>query len=147
MTSSPPPYPPQPLDKFDPTPPWLPQEKPKVVTWFTAYAVFMAAVYAVCGAVGVLSLVASEQQIRSWEAEPADVRLQGGFLLVLGFIFMPAFGAAPLLPRRKWVWVYDLVLVAIGLTSMCCWPATIPILIYFVKPETRAWFENPGRGG
>ena len=50
------------------------------------------------------------------------------------------FGAAPFLPRRPWVWIYDLVLICLGLTSVCCLPATIPLLVYWLKPEAKSWF-------
>jgi len=51
-----------------------------------------------------------------------------------------AFGMAPFLPRRPGVWVYDVVLIALGLTSACLWPITIPLLIFWIKPENKLWF-------
>jgi hypothetical protein len=39
------------------------------------------------------------------------------------------------------VWIYQIVLIGLGLTSVCCLPATVPLLISYVKPEVKAWFE------
>ena len=146
--SFPPPYqgypPPYPGHPPPPIPPALPlAEKPRVLTWFVAYATFMAIVYALCVAGGAWVLAVPTDALASRDLDPAEVQIQGALLLVISLPLMLAFGAAPFLPRRKWVWVYDLVLVAIGLTSVCCLPITIPLLIYFIKPETKAWFESP----
>jgi hypothetical protein len=46
------------------------------------------------------------------------------------------------LPRRPWVWVYDMVVICIGLTSCCIMPAALPLLIYWIKPEVKAWFQQ-----
>lgn len=135
-------YPPQPMPQ--PMPPAMPPaEKPRVLTWFVAYATFMAIVYASCVAGGAWVLTLPEAALTSRDIDPTEVQIQGAVLLVIGLPLMLAFGVAPFLPRRKWVWVYDLVLIAIGLTSVCCLPITIPLLIYFIKPETKAWFESP----
>ncbi|MGB7159266.1 MAG: hypothetical protein WBD40_14450 [Tepidisphaeraceae bacterium] len=58
----------------------------------------------------------------------------------MGVPLAAVFGVAPFLPRRPWVWIYDLVLICLGLTSICCMPATIPLLIFWLKPEAKAWF-------
>jgi len=46
------------------------------------------------------------------------------------------------LPRKPWVWIYDLVIICIGLTSCCTMVASIPLLIYWLKPDVKAWFER-----
>jgi hypothetical protein len=38
------------------------------------------------------------------------------------------------------VWVYDIVLICLGMTSVCCMPVTIPLLIFWIKPDAKAWF-------
>lgn len=32
-------------------------------------------------------------------------------------------------------WIYNLVLLGLGLTSCCTWPATIPLMIYWIKDK------------
>ena len=69
-----------------------------------------------------------------------EVKLQGTMMLALGFIFLIPFAIAPFLPKVPWVWVYGIVMIAIGMTSLCCLPATIPLLIFWIKPEARQYF-------
>jgi hypothetical protein len=44
------------------------------------------------------------------------------------------------MPRRPWAWIFGLVLICIGLTSLCCLPVAIPLLLSWLKPETKSYF-------
>lgn len=68
------------------------------------------------------------------------MQIVGVVFAVIGVPLGVVFAAAPFLPRRPWVWVYDLVLIILGLTSCITWPLTIPLLIYWLKAETKWWF-------
>ena len=39
-----------------------------------------------------------------------------------------------------WLWIYDLIIICLGMTSACFWPAVIPLLIFWLKPETKRHF-------
>jgi hypothetical protein len=58
----------------------------------------------------------------------------------MGVALAAPFAVAPFLPRRRWVWVLHVVLIALGMTSCACIPATVPLLIFWIRPETQAWF-------
>jgi hypothetical protein len=63
-------------------------------------------------------------------------------VMVLG-ICVPlcaAFTAGIFLKPAPWVWVYDIVLIAIGLTSCLTMIASIPLLIQWLKPEVQRYF-------
>ena len=137
----PPPFPPPGYPAYGGMPPPTLPGRPRVLTWFIAYCIFMALLYAACVAGGAWVLSMPEHELTSWDMDLVEARIQGGVFLAIGLPLMAAFGLGPVLPRRKWVWVYDIVLIAIGLTSVCCLPVTVPLLIYFIKPETKAWFE------
>lgn len=114
-----------------------PALRPEVVSWFKVYAAAMALLYALVllfAAAVILMGVFAE------DIDPVEMAFLGVIMGGLGFVLMVAFAAALFLPQRPWVWVYDLVLIAIGLTSCVTMIATIPLLIYWIKPETRAWF-------
>ena len=123
-------------------PPWPPVERPGVIRWFNGYAVCMAIVYALCVIAGVVFLTLSEETLRAEGTDVMEVRIQGVALLVVGIPLMLVFAAGPLAPRRNWVWIFHIVLMGIGLTSVCCLPATIPLLIAYIKPEVKTWFEK-----
>jgi hypothetical protein len=113
-----------------------PETRPGVLAWFTAYCVLMALVYGVFALLGVVMLFASS----STQTDRVVAIFQGLAFLGFGLVAAGVFGAAPFLPRRPWVWIYDLVLICLGLTSVCCLPATIPLLVYWLKPEAKWWF-------
>src|SRR5512134_1365332 len=107
-------------------------DAPPVLMWYRIYAGLMAAMYVVVTLVGV--------SLPMWMppggAEDPPPWL---FALIFGCIGAPfsgAYIAAFFLPRRPWVWIYHLVLICIGLTSACCMMASIPLLIFWIKPET-----------
>ena len=111
---------------------------PGVLPWFKAYAGFMALLYLAVLAGGVFLL------LKDWttvpDVDPVEMRINGWVLTAVGPPLMLAFGLALFLPLKKWVWIYDVVLIGIGLTSCCFWPVCIPLLIFWVRPETRRWF-------
>lgn len=102
----------------------------------------MSAVYVLCIVMGIFMLV--------FRNEGADERNSATELLITGVILIAVglglsivFGLAPFLRPAPWLWVYHIVLIAIGLTSVCCFPICIPLLIAWIKPETKAYFYQP----
>ena len=69
-----------------------------------------------------------------------EATMMGALLGGLGFVFFVMYLVPYVLPRRPWVWVYDIVLIAIGLTSCLTLPLALPLLIFWLKPEPKAWF-------
>ena len=112
-------------------------EAPPAVKWFRAYAALMAIIYV--AALGLIPLLL-------WLGEGAPEDEKAGLLItvvIIGIVSIPLLGiyiAAPFFPRRPWVWTFDLVLIAIGMTSCCTMPFAIPLLIFWIKPEAQAWF-------
>ena len=113
-----------------------PETRPGVIPWFAAYCLLMALLYGVFAVLGVIMLVVPTSN----QSDRVVAIIQGFVFLGLGLGLGGVFGVAPFLPRRPWVWIYDLVLICLGLTSVCCLPATIPLLVYWLKPETKWWF-------
>lgn len=42
--------------------------------------------------------------------------------------------------RKPWVHTLGTVVLALGMLNMCCIPVLIPLMIVWLKPETRRWF-------
>jgi hypothetical protein len=101
----------------------------------------MALLYLLCIVGGFVLLVFRGEIAASGSQDsPEDFWLLGLILVGMGIPLSIAYITAFFLPVRPWVWVYHLVLIAIGLTSACCWAASIPLLIFWIKPETQAYF-------
>lgn len=60
--------------------------------------------------------------------------------LVLGISLFVVCGLPLVLPPRPWVWIYDLIIIALGVASPCLLPACIPLIIFWSKPQTRSYF-------
>ena len=101
----------------------------------------MAAIYAGCLALGIVLLFLGEE-IAGWPPgeDPKTVFVYGVALAVTGAVLHSVCFSAFFLPRRPWAWVVHLVLIALGLTSCCTLPASIPLLVYWLKPDAQAWF-------
>ncbi len=115
---------------------------PAVYNWFVVYCVFMALLYLGFAAMGIVFMFSEPDP----EMSAAEAKMMGGLFLLLGLVFFVPYAIAPLLPRKSWVWVFGLVLICIGLTSACCLPACIPLLIFWSKPEMKQFYgrhSNP----
>ncbi len=113
------------------------QPKPPVMTWFVAYCVFMTLLYLFCFVVGIV-FVATEPTGRDMSADEA--RVMGMVFIGMGLVLAVPFAIGPFLPRKPGAWVFGLVLICLGLTSVCCLPVTVPLLIHWIKPETKSYF-------
>jgi len=110
---------------------------PPIWKFFIAYCAAMALLYLLCAALGVLSFFFIEPKNQE---EKISQIVTGALFIGLGAVLFLMFTAAPFLPKKPWVWVYDIVLIAFGLTSCLCLPVSIPLLIYWLKPEAKAFF-------
>jgi hypothetical protein len=119
---------------------------PGVVKWFRVYCGALALVYLAVIAGGIAFLVfgafGSHPQ-KSEEVPRVVLVAYAFFLMLLGAVFAAAFGAGVFLRPKPWVWVYAIVLITVGFTSPCCLPFSVPLLIFWLKPECKAYFGRP----
>ena len=111
---------------------------PPAYKWFVVYCVLMALVYLVLAVMGIVYMFAEPEPDMSAE----EAKIMGVVFLILGLLFCVPYALAPFLPRQSWVWVLGLVLICFGLTSLCCLPACIPLLIFWMKPEMKAFYNR-----
>jgi len=115
-------------------------QTPTVVRWYKVYAAFMAALY-VLVVLGILALWAFEAKwILDSEIPSIAWLAYLLFFLLLSLALAAAFLAVFFLAPKPWVWVYHLILICLGLSSPCLLPACVPLLIFWLKPETRAYY-------
>jgi len=117
----------------------MPTDTPKVLAWFKAYSALLAAVYLALAASSLIFFLFEPGALGRGTTK-AETIFFGLLLLGIGMVFAAAFVLPLFLKPKPWVWIYDLVLICIGLTSPCCMPASIPLLIYWLKPEAKAYF-------
>jgi MFS family permease len=110
---------------------------PPVFQWFRVYAWAMAALYV---GTALLSLLFFSGFLLDEGDEPWEGWMIGTVLLGMSVVFCAAFVAGAVLKPRPWVWIYDMVLICVGLSSCLTMGASIPLLIFWLKPETKAHF-------
>ncbi len=109
----------------------------KTFFWYRVYCGALAAIYLLVAALGI-ALAVYAPETREYRAE--ETFIMGVVYAVLGVVFLIVFAVALLLPRKPYNWIVGIVMMAIGMTSCCFLPFLIPLLIYWVKPETKAYF-------
>ncbi len=112
-------------------------QMPGVYSWFIVYCAIMALLQLMGVGMGVVILLVEPAEM---DMEPLEAAITGWSLVVVGVAVMIPLAAAPFLPRRRWVWVYDLVMICLGMTSCCCLPACVPLLVYWIRPDCRQFF-------
>jgi uncharacterized membrane protein HdeD (DUF308 family) len=100
----------------------------------------MAALYVACAFAGGFLMSANLGPYLHGR-DITEVRVQGIIMLALGIVLFFLFAAALFFPRKPWNWTFGIVLICLGMTSCCCLPACIPLLIYWIKPETKAYYQ------
>lgn len=113
-------------------------QRPAVWAWYVAFCAAMAIMWLMLVILGLSFILSGPPNP---EMSPDEARVMGLIFIVLGAALMLPYVAAPFLPRRKWAWVLGIVLIALSMTGACCLPAAIPLLIFWVKPETKAFFN------
>lgn len=111
---------------------------PGVWPWFIVYCVAMALMYLFVAGIGLVFFFVDPGAM---EMEPLEAMALGVIYSGLGLSLCVVFAVAPFLPRRKWVWIYDLVVICLGMTSCCTLPACVALLIFWIRPETRHFFR------
>jgi MFS family permease len=117
--------------------PFAPEDaRPGVVVWARVYAVAFALMYLAC-AVGGVFILSLDDEVHG---EKGSAVVQGVIMAGLGVVLMALSIVALVAPRKKWGWIVNVVLIGLGCSSCMCMPAAIPLLIFWLKPETKRWF-------
>jgi len=127
--------------RFDPSKASGAPRIPAVWYWYVAYCVAMALLYLACIGGGI-ALFAFADQLAAEDASssPLEFQIMGAILAAISVPLTVLFAAAPLL-RGKLGWILGIVAIGIGMTSACCLPACIPLLLFWIKPELKAYMR------
>lgn len=123
------------------------ERPPEAVYYFRIYAVLMILFLLVGFGFGLYLML--EPMLRGPSTLPGGSAVTGEliwglFLMILSFVFMVPHAIALFAGRARWN--YTLVTILLGLnllwgwTSCCGMIVTIPLLIAWMKPETKRYF-------
>lgn len=141
-----PPVPP-PLPPSFPPVPSLPlsaaaQPPPAVIDWYKAYCVLSALLYMTLILVGILFFFIHPGKSHGLLQGGAtfQIRVAGIVYILMGFLFMIPYLIGLFIPARPWGWIYGLIMICLSFNNCCCLPLSIPLLIFWIKPETQKHF-------
>ncbi len=112
---------------------------PPVWPWYCAFAIMMSLIYLVVSGFGIFMLVMPEE-LGLTSTDEIEARIQGFILVAVSLPFAIVFAVAPLLPKKPWAWMFHVVLICLCASSCACALFCIPLLIHWMKPETKAFF-------
>ena len=98
--------------------------------------------YVVCFVAGIgLIYIAPDLAAQDPEVDdPITFQIMGGGLILMSIALGSIFGMGPFLPRKRWAWIFGFVPICIGFTSICTLPFCIPLLIFWLRADTKAYF-------
>ena len=117
-------------------------ERPAVVGWYRLYCGFMVFLYVLVAGAGATLIVLGTRGVPVKDQDSTETIVMGIIYLCVAAALIVPFTIALFLPFRYWTWVYGIVMIALGMTSCCCLPATVPLLIYWIQPRTKDYFRN-----
>lgn len=112
-----------------------PAPQPGVVIWFKVYCAVLCTLYLLVSAASVVLLF-----VKPDPPEDPALPIVLGLILFVVSIGLFVLCLIPIVaPPRSWVWLYGLIVICVGLSS-CFLPACIPLLIWWIKPETKNYY-------
>jgi hypothetical protein len=105
--------------------------------WFRVYGWVLVALYLFVAALSLVFFLGSEEDL---EMKRGEAIVAGSICLAMGLTLAAACLPPLIASPRPWSWVYSLVLICIGMTSPCFLPASVPLLIFWLKPEVKAYY-------
>ena len=113
------------------------QQPPAVIFWFKFYAGSLCFLYLLTAGFSLFLLFGDSTSL---DMPPESALIMGGLLLTISLVFIVACFLPFILAPRPWLWVYNLVIICLGMTSACYLLACIPLLIFWLKPETQRYY-------
>jgi hypothetical protein len=115
-------------------------ETPRVVLWYQTYCAAVAALWATATLLSVGLVVSSRRVAEAWSMDPV-----AGLLFSLTLLFVMLFLTAVHIAGHRTAqvagtWNIHAVVLGLDLTTLFLWPAALPLLWFWLKPETRAWY-------
>ena len=110
---------------------------PAVMKWQMVYFVAMLLLYVAVAVAGVLLMFFADEvaQDPDFEMEQTEAMILGGIYAALGVGLSLLFVVGLFWRRGMGGWVFQLILIALGMTSCCTWPLTIPLLIFWIRDK------------
>jgi len=115
----------------------------KVFIWYRVFCGLVAMSSLFWAALGLIAIFGSSNQPTLKEQNDG---FNGGLMfLVFGLLFFVPYALALVLPKKPFHWILGIALIALnfiplGFSSCVLLPSAIILLIFWLRPETKAYF-------
>lgn len=115
--------------------------EPACVKWFRVYCWAMILLYLLLMVGGVvIALIPRFVDEDLGRRTGAILYAEAAIFFLLGAVFAVAHMFALSRKRTPGYWVFQMVMICFGLTSPCTLAAAVPLLLFWLRPETKAWY-------
>ncbi len=117
---------------------------PAGVQYFRIFGGFMAlcsGALLLAGMIGTIAALASASGPASGSSGVPEI-VGGLIYTAIGGLMFLSYIIALFGGRRPWVHTLGTILIALTMTSICCMPISIPLLIAYNKQEVKRWYGN-----
>jgi hypothetical protein len=113
---------------------------PEAVYYFRIYAVIMLLMLLACFGLGLYWMLGPLMRGLSGPSATGEW-IAGLFMSGISFLIMVPHAIVLFAGRARWAYTLGIILIGLNmLWNTCCLPITIPLLIAWMKPETKRWF-------
>jgi hypothetical protein len=114
------------------------------VVYFKAYCGFMTLLYVLVMGLGVVLMLLPTLDPSLAPTGPGEppTWVVGGLYAAVGLVLSVPYGLAIFVGQRPWVHIYGIILIGLTLTSCACIPIGLPLLLAWIKPEVKAWYQH-----
>jgi hypothetical protein len=118
------------------------ERPPEAVYYFRIYAVLMVLLLMVPIGWGMYMMLQPIMNGSAGTSAAAGEWIFGLIIAGFSFCFLVPHVIALFGGRQRWVYTLSMILIGLNVLtgSFCCLLVTIPLLIYWMKPETKRWY-------
>jgi C4-dicarboxylate transporter len=112
--------------------------RPKVVVLFKVYC-WLCAAFSIAA---IIFFFWNFFDIEDHEVYATENRMLIMLFAVLCLFPLTASLMGIILKPQPWVWIYNLILICLGMTTGWLVPFCIPLLLFWAKQETKAYYNR-----
>jgi hypothetical protein len=111
---------------------------PKVLFWYRIFTFLFGISFLFWVALGAMAIAGS--YTLPTPKEQSDAFVGGMFFVLFGLgVFFP-YLIGTFLPNKAFSWTYGIILILMSMTTCVALPFALPLFIFWIKPETKAFF-------
>lgn len=116
---------------------------PPALLWLRLYCGFQLFFFLLMAGMGAVMIALPLIDPITFAPAPGEPPMWvfGGIIVVIYGPMLIVYAIGLAAPRRPWMYIYGIAICALSMVCGGCWPMAIPALVYWLKPELKAWLE------